>query len=165
MHEGGIHVALTEINTLSLIDLHSLAAFTLPMKDVGHRIRQRIDEMGTTQAEVSRRTGLSTARLNNYVKGLRPPDVESLVKIAKALRTSTDHLLGLSESSPLDAEAVILRLLELDGMPPERSQVIAQVAAEALRLLSALPDEGDARTRALLAAQAAWQVRPPSTPN
>lgn len=148
-----------------MIDFHVAQLFSVDMIDVGARIRQRIAEMGITQADVARALGISQQRLGNYVNGKRPPDIETLVKVAKALNVSTDWLLGINESAPTDIKAVVLRLLELDGIPETRAQVIAEVAARALQLLSALPAEGDARTRALLAAQAAWQSKPPSKPN
>lgn len=149
----------------SLIELYDTQFFTLNMIDVGQRIRQRIEEMDIDQADVARATGLSSQRLNNYIQGRRPPDIESLVKIAKALRVSADWLVGLSDAIPTDSRTVILRLLELDGMSQARAEAIADAAARALQLLSSLPDEGEARTRALLAAQAAWQMRPPSKPS
>jgi transcriptional regulator with XRE-family HTH domain len=133
------------------------------MIEIAQRIRQRIDELGTTQKELAQATGFSTARLGNYVslsaKHNRTPDVQSLARLAKALRTSTDWLLGISAEAPIDAASVIQRLLELDGMPAARADVIAQAAVRALQLLSALPGDGDAQTRAHLAAQAAWTIR------
>ena len=129
------------------------------MKTVGQRIRQRFEELGITQAEAARAAGCSTARFGNYVTGIRQPDLETLARIATSLRTTTDWLLGLTDAAPVDIEIVIRRLLELDGMPIARATVISQAAEEAIRLLASLPANGDAQTRALLAAQAAWQMK------
>jgi len=129
------------------------------MDDLGIRIRQRFNELGISQAEAARASKCTTARFGNYVTGTRNPDLETLARIAVALRTTTDWLLGVSDAAPVDIEVVLRRILELDGMPAARAVVIAQAAEEALKLLASLPSGGDAQTRALLAAQAAWQIK------
>lgn len=168
-HSPCIHTLLISGKENSLLELHVSAALEVPMLEIAARIRQRIAELGVTQVEVARATGFSTARLGNYANmteaNNRTPDVRALAKLAKALRTSTDWLLGLSEAAPIDVEAVIQRLLELDGMSEARAAVIAEASARALQLLSALPGEGDAQTRAHIAAQAAWQTRSAAKPN
>ncbi len=164
-HEPFIHAALIADKGKTLLSIHSNDLSNPGMVDLSPRIRQRIDELRISQAEAARASGCSAARFGNYVSGTRKPDLETLVRIARALRTTTDWLLGVSEVVPIDTKAVFLRLLELEGMPRERAVVLAEAADEALRLLSALPDEGDARTRAVLAAQAAWQMRSSSKPS
>lgn len=139
--------------------------FTNVVEHVGTRIRLRLAQTGMKQADLARATGISTQRLGNYVSGTRPPDLLSLTRIARVLGVTTDYLLGLSDAVANDCQAVILRLLELDGMPPARAKVIAEAAASALRLLPSLPDATDAQTRAHLAAQAVWNLRPPLRPN
>jgi len=135
------------------------------MSSFGERIRERLDILSIDQAELARATDLSPQRLNNYVQGRRPPDVDSLVRIAKALRVSTDSLLGLSDVPSVDIEALFQRVLEYDGMSEARAAVIAKTASQAVQLLYSFPDEGDARSRAHFAAHAAWQAKPPSAPN
>lgn len=164
-HNAAIHAVLIVGKRRSLIDQHGGELLSADMGKLAKRIRQRYEELGLTQTEAAKASGCSPARFGNYVKDTRKPDLETLVRIARALRTTTDWLLGFNESAPVDAQAVILRLLELEGMQRDRAEVIAAAAGEALRLLSALPDEGSARTRALLAAQAAWQMRPSSKPS
>ena len=164
-HVSVINAALIFGKPLSLIELHETWFLTVGMANLGRNIQERLDEMGIAQTDLAKATGLSTQRLNNYIRGSRPPDVDSLAKIAKALRVSTDYLLGLSDAGPTDMRAVVLRLLELDGMAVARAETIADAAARAVQLLSSLPGEGEARTRALLAAQAAWQTRLQSKPS
>jgi transcriptional regulator with XRE-family HTH domain len=134
------------------------------MDTLGQRIRQRFDELGISQAEAARAANCSTARFGNYVTGTRNPDLETLARIAVALRTKTDWLLGVSDAAPVDIKVVLRHILELDGMQATRATVIAQAAEEALRLLASLPSGGDAQTRALLAAQAAWQLKSRQAP-
>lgn len=163
-HSSGIHATLIASKHKTLLEIHGGDSPSDGMGDLGVRIRERIEDLGISQAEAARASGCSAARFGNYCSGTRNPDLDTLVRIARALRTTTDWLLGISEVVPVDTKAVILRLLDLEGMPQERAEVIAFAAEEALRLLAALPNEGDARTRALLAAQAAWQMRPSAKP-
>lgn len=126
------------------------------------KLAARIAELDTTQAAVAAKANLSTQRFGNYVQGTRTPDVATLARIAKALDTSTDYLLGLTDDADEllnSLEPILLRLFELEGLPPDRSETIVLIAREALRLLRALQDEGDAHSRSRLAAQAAWQIR------
>lgn len=164
-HDPLVHATLIAGKHGSLLEIHTSESSTDDMGNLAKRIRAKYEELGLTQAEAAKACGCSSARFGNYVSDTRKPDLETLVRIARALRTTTDWLLGLSEVVPVDARAVVLRLLELDGMQRERAEVIAAAAEEALRLLAALPDEGDARTRALLAAQASWQMRLNAKPN
>ncbi|OYU34836.1 helix-turn-helix domain-containing protein [Novosphingobium sp. PASSN1] len=126
---------------------------------LSNRIRERIEKLQLSQAAIAHSCGCSPARFGNYVTGIRNPDLKTLARIAVALRTTTDHLLGLSPAVPDATKAVILRVLELEGMEHYQAQNIAQIAEEALQLFAALPNDGDAEMRAGIAAQAAWQVR------
>lgn len=129
------------------------------MADVGSRIKSRIEEMSTSQRDIAKAAGISSQRLGNYAQGTRTPDIEMLVRIARALNVSTDWLLGVSEVGPVEISPIVQRLLELDGMPHERAASLAAVVQEALKIVSALPGEGDAGLRSRVAAQAAWQAR------
>jgi transcriptional regulator with XRE-family HTH domain len=65
------------------------------MQIFADNIRRRADELKLTLAEVARRAGLSERRFGNYVTNEREPDLATLVKIAKALQTTPDRLLGV----------------------------------------------------------------------
>lgn len=67
---------------------------------LGRGLRERGDDLGLSQAEVARRTGLSAERYGQYVRGLREPDFDTLLTICGALQTSPDQLLGLRPSDP-----------------------------------------------------------------
>jgi len=127
-------------------------------------VRERIAALNISQAEFARRCGLSPQRVNNYLNRGNLPDLTTLVLMAKALSVTTDWLLGLNEAGAVEISPVVLRLLELEGVPHERASVIAEVVQEALRILSALPAEGDPGLRSRMAAQAAWNARPAPKP-
>ena len=142
-----------------LIDSSASLVFPINMKNrVGERLRAIMAERELTQTAAADLCGLSVARFHNYVSGYRMPDLDTLMRIAKAFGTTTDYLLGFSFEPP-DLAEVVRRLLELEGMDAIRADVVAATVQEALALLLALPDEGDARTRSRIAAQAAWQLR------
>ena len=168
-HDDDIYAAYIDGKPQSYIDPHGSQECEGGMLDIAKRLRQRIEELGLTQVEVARATGFSPGRLANYLnlseRHNRTPDVHSLAKLAKVLQTTTDWLLGSSESRPVDVAAVIQRLLEIDGMPSARAEVLAQAAARAVQLLSTLPGDGDAQARIHLAAQASWQTRPQTKPS
>jgi len=158
-HTLSLHGACMNGNPSLLIAFNAPLGFLGRMNRLHDRIRIRLEELEMSQAELARTTGFSTARIGNYVQGTRPPDVATLVRLARALGTSVDWLVGLSEQRPAETKAVFFRLLQLDGMPEARAGVIAEAASTALRLLSTFPDEGDEKTRAHLAAQAAWHTK------
>ena len=101
-------------------------------------------------------------RLNQYLKG-RIPDAETLVQMATRLGVGIDELLGLDGVNAV-AEAgmrdILTHLLQLEGIPPDRADTIANVSLEAQRLLKAFPEDEPLPTRAKYAARAAWLQRP-----
>lgn len=59
------------------------------------RLRERAAELGIAHAEAARRSGLSEGRYSHYVNGIREPDLATLVRIAEALQTTPNELLGI----------------------------------------------------------------------
>lgn len=164
LHDSLLHATLMNSKSPSLMETHGPRVPSESMIKVSERIRSRIADAGLKQIDVARACGLSGQRFNNYAQGFRTPDIDTLARIAKALGVTTDWLLGLSETGPVDVYPVVLSLLELEGLAPERSRAIASVVQEALRILTALPDEGDVGFRSRMAAQAAWQSQRGSKP-
>lgn len=58
------------------------------------RLRELLWHKKITQAELSARTGLTSAAISHYVNGKQCPHSAALVLIADALNVSTDYLLG-----------------------------------------------------------------------
>ena len=80
------------------------------MKGFGERLRTRAKELGLTDSEVARRTGLTQRRYSNYVNETVEPDLGTLVKIAATLGTTTDQALGVSAVIAGEAELVRARI-------------------------------------------------------
>ncbi len=85
------------------------------MKIFGDRLRERAKALGLTHAELARRAGLSDNRFSNYVSGVREPDLATLVRIAIALETTPDALLGVQRSSISTKRSALLDRLILSA--------------------------------------------------
>lgn len=72
----------------------------VPMDLFASRLRERAAELGIAHAEAARRAGLSERRYSHYVSGIREPDLATLVRIAEALQTTPDVLLGVADPKP-----------------------------------------------------------------
>ena len=68
------------------------------MQVFSNRLRLEAKALGLPDAEVARRAGLSERRYGNYVAGIREPDLATLVKIAAALSTTPNRLLGIEDA-------------------------------------------------------------------
>jgi len=51
-------------------------------------------------AELSRMTGLTQVAIRNYMRGIKIPNAQALVKLSKALNTTVDYLLSGSPKRP-----------------------------------------------------------------
>ena len=61
------------------------------------RLLEKLKEQGMTQADLRKRTGLTTSMISYYCTGKRFPSVTAAIKIAKALNTTVEYLaLGVS---------------------------------------------------------------------
>jgi len=60
----------------------------------GQRIKKSRESHGWTQEGLARRAGLSALTISHYETSRRMPSVNNLIKIADALRVTTDSLLS-----------------------------------------------------------------------
>lgn len=66
------------------------------MDAFGKNLAKRAKELGISNAEAARSVGLSERRFSNYVSGLREPDLATMVRIAAAMKTTPNDLLGVN---------------------------------------------------------------------
>lgn len=64
------------------------------MKILVQRLRERTTALGITHKDVAIRAGIDPRNYGHYVVGRSRPPYEKLLKIAKALRTTPNYLLG-----------------------------------------------------------------------
>ena len=86
------------------------------MKGFGERLRARAKELGLTDSEVARRTGLTQRRYSNYVNETVEPDLGTLVRIVRALGTTADQALGLAAPVVGEMETVRARIVVAAGL-------------------------------------------------
>lgn len=107
------------------------------------RLRQRAVDLGISNAQAARRVGILERRYANYITGEREPDLDMVAKIARALETTPDYLLGFGETHD-------------EG---KRAQLMARVNSAARML----PDNELELVAVQLDALAAQHKKPPST--
>jgi len=65
------------------------------METIGQRIKHLREKKELTQKQLADLVGITEASLSRYENDLREPKAEIVSRIAKALNTTTDFLLGL----------------------------------------------------------------------
>src|SRR5689334_22087945 len=68
------------------------------MSIVGERIRERRKNQLMNQQDLSERTGLTQSQISRYENGDNEPTGEALIALADTLDTTTDWLLGRSNT-------------------------------------------------------------------
>ena len=102
------------------------------------RLRERAAQLGISNAEAARRAGLEERRYAHYIAGRREPDLTTLVRIASALGTTPNHLLGLTtEGGRATARSALTdRLLAAASQLTDRELKMLVVQAEAVAAAS-----------------------------
>jgi SOS-response transcriptional repressor LexA len=83
--------------------------------ELKERVTYLMNRRGITNAaELSRMTGLTQVAIRNYMRGLKIPNAQALVKLSRALTTTADYLLT---GSPLRPDRIPL-LSKIPGGEP-----------------------------------------------
>ncbi len=61
---------------------------------LGDNIRYLLEENNMTQRQLAQELDITPAALGNYIRNIREPDFDMLLRIAGFFRVSTDFLLG-----------------------------------------------------------------------
>jgi len=75
-------------------------------------LRNRAEELGISNAEAARRSGLSERRYAHYVSGDREPDLATLVRISEALGLTPNQVLGHEEKPQASARDLLLQRVQ-----------------------------------------------------
>lgn len=62
------------------------------------RVNALLKKLSLSQKELAMKVGVTESAMSYYVKGLRTPRSDVLTRMAKELGTTTDYLLGTSDS-------------------------------------------------------------------
>lgn len=110
-----------------------MSEHSVPMMVFADRLRERAAELGIAHAEAARRAGLSERRYSHYVNGIREPNLVTLVRIAEALQTRPDDLLGFGKRDEVSARSKLIdRLVSAAQVLADDVLEIVVVQAEAL---------------------------------
>ena len=99
------------------------------MSIFGERISKLLENKGLTQKELAEKSGVTESAMSYYVKGDRTPRSDVLSRIAKALDTSTDYLLGNSSEASLvkpndNLQYLQRNLVKLDELQVKKAEKI-----------------------------------------
>ena len=73
------------------------------MKVIGMiRLREIRKKRGITQVKLSMDLNISQNSISRYEKGLREPDLATLIRIADYFHVSVDYLLGRTENTEIN---------------------------------------------------------------
>lgn len=75
-------------------------------KLVGSRINSALARCGMLQKDLAKVLGVTDNTISYYCSGARGPQLEQIPKIAKALNTTTDFLLGMTNDPNIQKNAV-----------------------------------------------------------
>ena len=78
---------------------------------ITYRIKEMITKQGISQKQLSEMTGITESAISHYIKGDRVPRGANLVKIAKALGTTTDDLLSGDKEMDKERDLVFAKSL------------------------------------------------------
>ncbi|MCR6670743.1 helix-turn-helix domain-containing protein [Devosia ginsengisoli] len=98
------------------------------------RLRERAEQLGISNAEAGRRAGLDERRYAHYANGRREPDLATLIRIAEALATTPNWLLGFSAEGEVSSTRSDLldRLQQAVSTMPEAELRRFCIQAEAI---------------------------------
>jgi transcriptional regulator with XRE-family HTH domain len=105
------------------------------MREFVKNLKRRMAELGFTGAEVARRSGVSTRAFGHYAGGDNEPNLTVLTRIAKALDTSPNLLLGFEKSPKKKSEQHLRERIDaaLNVMDAEDQKVVAACADAILK--------------------------------
>ena len=78
---------------------------------IGKRISELLTERGISQKDLSIKANITESAVSHYVKCDRIPRGVNLAKIATALDTTTDYLLGVGETTDKDEDIALAKTL------------------------------------------------------
>lgn len=95
------------------------------MESLGDRIAKLRKELDINQKELATKVGITEASLSRYENNLREPKSEIIVRLAKALKTSTDYLLGINENTKINREDKLI--IESLAVSEETKQLLEKI--------------------------------------
>ncbi len=99
-------------------------------ENFGERLARIRKERGLTQVELAREIGITQSIVTSYECNRLRMHPEMVVRVAQALQTSTDDLLGFKASRPLGdgklSLKVVRRLSKIESLPEHKQRALLQ---------------------------------------
>jgi transcriptional regulator with XRE-family HTH domain len=99
-------------------------------KDIGLRVRLLRQQQGLTQVELAERLDMTQSNLSAIERGARGVTVHQVVRIAMALRASTDQILLADKAPALErrpSKRLMKRLQRIVDLPDRDQRIILQL--------------------------------------
>ena len=99
------------------------------MEQIGERIARLRKERGFTQTEMAKQIEVSQSLVASYEVGTVRLSVDIAAKIAKALKVTTDELVGLKNDKQQEAlpnRRILRRLIRFDTLPKRKQDALLQ---------------------------------------
>jgi transcriptional regulator with XRE-family HTH domain len=91
------------------------------MSVFSERVTALMNSLGLSQKELAAKVGVTESAMSYYVKGARTPRSDVLTRMAKELETTTDYLLGTSDSlQNTESQELLYLQRNLGKLDPER---------------------------------------------
>ena len=98
--------------------------------DLSERLHELSKEKGLTQADVARRSGLSTAKITQLFRGsTKDPRISTVMMLCQALEVPLDELIDIGEMQTLESESDTIDLkTRLQQLSSEMNLTQADIA-------------------------------------
>ena len=107
----------------------------LPKKKMGERLRALRDLRGLSQGQLASILGAHPQSVSQVERGVRGLTVQQVVKLARALKVSTDEILGEGQPTrPVGngSRRFIRRLQKIQELPPTQQKALLKLIDGAL---------------------------------
>ena len=108
--------------------------------NVGENIKKYRKNKGLTQKELGELIGVKAITIRKYESNEREPNIETLNKIATALRVTINDLLGIKIVERSNENSISIRFLDIHQLPNEKEQII-KVVEEMYEFINSKNDE------------------------
>ena len=89
--------------------------------ELSNRIKINRNKLGMKQQDLADKVGVSLMTVLRWEKGVRTPNASMLPKLAEALNTSVEYLMGLTDDAPPETPQISLPInnMEKENKTPE----------------------------------------------
>ncbi|MGN0251417.1 MAG: helix-turn-helix domain-containing protein [Oliverpabstia sp.] len=108
--------------------------------EIGKRIKIQRELLGITRDELAERIGITPRFCYDLELGLKGMSVQTLYKLVKTLRVSSDYLL-FGESK--EAQGIAAGISLLEACPPDKREYLNKIISAYLQALKPGPEDTD----------------------